>query len=167
MREAKFSLAGTPSPRGVWFTALGHALWLRLWPTDGHQRKATWVITAPWSELAMTRICTCVYHFLVLSWYIFLNYYISQQGGDQRKSKVFLNGGQWKYLTFLNLVSPYDHTRKQAVCPIEYRCFYMYYPWVLLNTKFYSLSSFFIVCAFWLSFWLDNLLWETQLRSYW
>ncbi|XP_044244681.2 androgen-dependent TFPI-regulating protein [Ursus arctos] len=60
--------------------------------------------TAPWSELAMTKTCTCVYHFLVLIWYIFLNYYISQQGGDQRKSKIFLNGGQWKYLTFLNLL---------------------------------------------------------------
>ncbi|XP_066899281.1 androgen-dependent TFPI-regulating protein isoform X1 [Kogia breviceps] len=51
----------------------------------------------------MTRTSTCIYHFFVLSWYIFLNFYISQQGKDQRKSKVFLNGGQWKYLTFLNL----------------------------------------------------------------
>uniref|UniRef100_A0A8C9KHK0 Androgen dependent TFPI regulating protein n=1 Tax=Panthera tigris altaica TaxID=74533 RepID=A0A8C9KHK0_PANTA len=51
----------------------------------------------------MRRTCTCIYHFLVWSWYLFLNYYISQQGGDQRKSKIFLNGGQWKYLTFLNL----------------------------------------------------------------
>ncbi|XP_027456684.1 androgen-dependent TFPI-regulating protein isoform X2 [Callorhinus ursinus] len=60
--------------------------------------------TTPWSELAMTRTCTCIYHFLVLSWYIFLNYYISQKGGrDQQKSKIFLNGGQWKHLTFLNL----------------------------------------------------------------
>ncbi|XP_049510993.1 androgen-dependent TFPI-regulating protein isoform X1 [Panthera uncia] len=59
---------------------------------------------APRSELAMRRTCTCIYHFLVWSWYLFLNYYISQQGGDQRKSKIFLNGGQWKYLTFLNLL---------------------------------------------------------------
>ncbi|XP_076999798.1 androgen-dependent TFPI-regulating protein [Tamandua tetradactyla] len=51
----------------------------------------------------MTRASTCIYHFLVLSWYIFLNYYISQSGGDERKSKIFRNGGQWKYLTFLNL----------------------------------------------------------------
>ncbi|XP_030170706.1 androgen-dependent TFPI-regulating protein isoform X3 [Lynx canadensis] len=51
----------------------------------------------------MRRTCTCIYHFLVWSWYLFLNYYISQQGGDQRKSKIFLNGGQWKYLTLLNL----------------------------------------------------------------
>ncbi|XP_042793831.1 androgen-dependent TFPI-regulating protein isoform X5 [Panthera leo] len=59
---------------------------------------------APRSELAMRRTCTCIYHFLVWSWYLFLNYYISKQGGDQRKSKIFLNGGQWKYLTFLNLL---------------------------------------------------------------
>uniref|UniRef100_A0ABI7XFS8 Androgen dependent TFPI regulating protein n=1 Tax=Felis catus TaxID=9685 RepID=A0ABI7XFS8_FELCA len=52
----------------------------------------------------MRRTCTCIYHFLAWSWYLFLNYYISQQGGDQRKSQIFLNGGQWKYLTFLNLL---------------------------------------------------------------
>ncbi|XP_059796645.1 androgen-dependent TFPI-regulating protein isoform X2 [Balaenoptera ricei] len=60
-------------------------------------------VTVPWSELTMTRTSTCIYHFFVLSWYIFLNFYISQQGEDRRKSKVFLSGGQWKYLTFLNL----------------------------------------------------------------
>ncbi|XP_006864183.1 PREDICTED: androgen-dependent TFPI-regulating protein [Chrysochloris asiatica] len=46
---------------------------------------------------------TYIYHFLILSWYIFLNYYISQSEGDPQKSKIFQNGGQWKYLTFLNL----------------------------------------------------------------
>ncbi|KAM9738839.1 androgen-dependent TFPI-regulating protein isoform 2-T2 [Dama dama] len=51
----------------------------------------------------MTRMSTCVYHLFVLSWYIFLNFYISQEGQDPRKSQIFLNGGQWKYLTFLNL----------------------------------------------------------------
>ncbi|KAB0366839.1 hypothetical protein FD754_010995 [Muntiacus muntjak] len=52
----------------------------------------------------MTRMSTCVYHLFVLSWYIFLNFYISQEGQDPRKSQIFLNGGQWKYLTFLNLL---------------------------------------------------------------
>ncbi|XP_020955851.1 androgen-dependent TFPI-regulating protein isoform X4 [Sus scrofa] len=51
----------------------------------------------------MTRTSTCIYHFSVLSWYIFLNFYISQKGEDQQKSKIFPNDGQWKYLTFLNL----------------------------------------------------------------
>lgn len=49
----------------------------------------------------MTKTFTCVYHFLVMNWYIFLNYYIVQQG---KKSKVFQSGGQWKYLTILNLL---------------------------------------------------------------
>lgn len=39
-----------------------------------------------------------------MSWYIFLNYHISQKGRDMQKSQIFLNGGQWKYLTFLNLL---------------------------------------------------------------
>ncbi|XP_045365556.1 androgen-dependent TFPI-regulating protein isoform X2 [Camelus bactrianus] len=52
----------------------------------------------------MTRTSTCIYHFLVFSWYVFLNFHISQQVGDPRKSKLFINGGQWKYLTFLNLL---------------------------------------------------------------
>ncbi|XP_005878487.1 PREDICTED: androgen-dependent TFPI-regulating protein [Myotis brandtii] len=51
----------------------------------------------------MTRTSTCVYHFLVLSWYIFLNYHISQKGRNTQISKIFQNGGQWKYLTLLNL----------------------------------------------------------------
>ncbi|KAI5267098.1 Androgen-Dependent Tfpi-Regulating Protein [Manis pentadactyla] len=52
----------------------------------------------------MTGTSTCIYHFLVLSWYIFLNYTISLQGVDQRKSEVFLNGGPWKYLTLINML---------------------------------------------------------------
>ncbi|XP_066121019.1 androgen-dependent TFPI-regulating protein [Saccopteryx bilineata] len=51
----------------------------------------------------MTRTSMCIYHFLVLNWYIFLNYYISQLKADKLKSIIFQNGGQWKYLTFLNL----------------------------------------------------------------
>ncbi|XP_037699358.1 androgen-dependent TFPI-regulating protein [Choloepus didactylus] len=51
----------------------------------------------------MTRAATCIYHFLVLSWYIFLNSYISLLGGVQQKSEIFRNGGRWKYLTLLNL----------------------------------------------------------------
>ncbi|KAM9666615.1 androgen-dependent TFPI-regulating protein isoform 2-T2 [Trichechus inunguis] len=51
----------------------------------------------------MTKTSTCIYHSLVMSWYIFLNYYISQSGGERQKSKLFQNGGQWKYLTLLNL----------------------------------------------------------------
>lgn len=52
----------------------------------------------------MTRTATCVYHFLVLCWYVFINYSISQERGDLQKFKIFLNGGRWKYLTLLNLL---------------------------------------------------------------
>ncbi|KAG8519459.1 Androgen-dependent TFPI-regulating protein, partial [Galemys pyrenaicus] len=52
----------------------------------------------------MTKTYTCLYHFLVLSWYVFLNHYLSMQAEDPKKLKIFVNGGQWKYLTFLNLL---------------------------------------------------------------
>ncbi|XP_039713475.1 androgen-dependent TFPI-regulating protein [Pteropus medius] len=52
----------------------------------------------------MTRTSTCIYHSLVLSWYIFINYYIFQLGRDPQKRKIFPNAQRWKYLTFLNLL---------------------------------------------------------------
>ncbi|XP_042134327.1 androgen-dependent TFPI-regulating protein [Peromyscus maniculatus bairdii] len=52
----------------------------------------------------MTKTTTCVYHFLVLNWYIFLNYYIPHIGKDEEKLKEFHDGGRSKYLTLLNLV---------------------------------------------------------------
>ncbi|XP_013377322.1 PREDICTED: androgen-dependent TFPI-regulating protein isoform X2 [Chinchilla lanigera] len=47
---------------------------------------------------AMVRTATCVYHFILLNWYIFLNYYVPQQG------TIFQGGAQSKYLTLLNLL---------------------------------------------------------------
>lgn len=57
----------------------------------------------PWPEGAGMKTCTCIYHFLVLNWYIFLNYYIPRHGKDQKQYKIFQDGAQWKYLTLLNL----------------------------------------------------------------
>ncbi|KAM4835665.1 androgen-dependent TFPI-regulating protein isoform 2-T3 [Thomomys bottae] len=51
----------------------------------------------------MTKTSTCIYHFLVLNWYIFLNYYIPQHGTDHERLKLFQDGVQSKYLTLLNL----------------------------------------------------------------
>ncbi|XP_049620759.1 LOW QUALITY PROTEIN: androgen-dependent TFPI-regulating protein [Suncus etruscus] len=51
----------------------------------------------------MIKNSICIYHFLVFSWYVLLNYFISKQEGAPQKSHIFQNGGQWKYLTFLNL----------------------------------------------------------------
>nr|XP_020008396.1 androgen-dependent TFPI-regulating protein [Castor canadensis] len=50
------------------------------------------------------KISTCIYHFLVLNWYIFLNYYIPQHGKEERKLKIFQGVGQTKYLTLINLL---------------------------------------------------------------
>ncbi|XP_053459713.1 androgen-dependent TFPI-regulating protein isoform X3 [Nycticebus coucang] len=52
----------------------------------------------------MTKTFTCMYHILVLNWFIFLNLYISQLGRKKDGSRLFANGGQWKYLTILNLL---------------------------------------------------------------
>uniref|UniRef100_A0A2K6UFF8 Androgen dependent TFPI regulating protein n=1 Tax=Saimiri boliviensis boliviensis TaxID=39432 RepID=A0A2K6UFF8_SAIBB len=52
----------------------------------------------------MTKTFTCIYHFLVLSWYIFLNYYVAQNETDKVKSKIFAYGGKWKYMTLLNML---------------------------------------------------------------
>uniref|UniRef100_A0A8C8ZPD9 Androgen dependent TFPI regulating protein n=1 Tax=Prolemur simus TaxID=1328070 RepID=A0A8C8ZPD9_PROSS len=58
----------------------------------------------PRSVLAITKTFTCIYHFLVLNWYIFLNFYISQHRKNKESSKIFAKGGAWKYLTLLNLL---------------------------------------------------------------
>ncbi|XP_045153768.1 androgen-dependent TFPI-regulating protein isoform X1 [Echinops telfairi] len=52
----------------------------------------------------MARAPVCIYHFLVLNWYIFLNYCISQLKMNPRAAQIFQHGGQWKYLTLINLV---------------------------------------------------------------
>ncbi|KAM7322861.1 hypothetical protein ACRRTK_018366 [Alexandromys fortis] len=51
----------------------------------------------------MTKTTTCIYHFLVLNWYVFLNCYIPNIGKDNEKLKELHDGGRWKYLTLLNL----------------------------------------------------------------
>nr|XP_012806467.2 androgen-dependent TFPI-regulating protein [Jaculus jaculus] len=51
----------------------------------------------------MTKTSTCIYHFLLLNWYIFLNYYIPYLG-KANKIRVFPDGAHLKYLTLLNLL---------------------------------------------------------------
>lgn len=51
-----------------------------------------------------TKTSICIYHFLVLNWYIFLNYYIPYYGKNQEKLKIFEDGGHSKYLTLINLL---------------------------------------------------------------
>ncbi|XP_078009733.1 androgen-dependent TFPI-regulating protein isoform X4 [Phascolarctos cinereus] len=52
----------------------------------------------------MARASVCIYHFLVWGWYIFINCYLSFQAREQQLSQMFPYGGQWKYLTMLNLL---------------------------------------------------------------
>ncbi|XP_075399262.1 androgen-dependent TFPI-regulating protein [Tenrec ecaudatus] len=52
----------------------------------------------------MARASVCIYHFLVLNWYIFLNYCISQLKMTPETAQIFHHGGKWKYLTLINLV---------------------------------------------------------------
>uniref|UniRef100_A0A663F5Y3 Androgen dependent TFPI regulating protein n=1 Tax=Aquila chrysaetos chrysaetos TaxID=223781 RepID=A0A663F5Y3_AQUCH len=44
------------------------------------------------------------YHCLAFVWYFFVAYSITHVRTEERPSEVFLYGGQWKYLTVLNLV---------------------------------------------------------------
>ncbi|NXV87061.1 ADTRP protein, partial [Calonectris borealis] len=44
------------------------------------------------------------YHCLAFVWYFFVTYSITHVRTEERPSEVFLYGGQWKYLTVLNLV---------------------------------------------------------------
>ncbi|OWK53694.1 Androgen-dependent TFPI-regulating protein [Lonchura striata] len=46
-----------------------------------------------------------MYHCLAFVWYFFVAYSITHVKTEERPSEVFLYGGQWKYLTVLNLVS--------------------------------------------------------------
>ncbi|TKC35463.1 hypothetical protein EI555_017897, partial [Monodon monoceros] len=116
-------------------------------------------VTVPWSELAMTRTSTCIYHFFVLSWYIFLNFYISQQGEDRRKSEVFLNGGQWKYLTFLNLALFYgvaclEDVLKRAKGKKDIK-FITAFRDLLFTTLAFPISAF-VFLSFWILFLYDR-----------
>ncbi|KAL9870259.1 androgen-dependent TFPI-regulating protein isoform 2-T2 [Geothlypis trichas] len=43
------------------------------------------------------------YHCLAFVWYFFVAYSITHVKTEERPSEVFLYGGQWKYLTVLNL----------------------------------------------------------------
>ncbi|NXQ89923.1 ADTRP protein, partial [Nyctibius grandis] len=45
-----------------------------------------------------------MYHCLAFVWYFFLAYSITHLRAEERPSEVFVYGGQWKYLTVLNLV---------------------------------------------------------------
>lgn len=90
-------------PEGFVFTAFQSEQSAAVTPKTPRESKAGTPLLQ--STEAMTKTTTCVYHFLVLNWYIFLNYHIPQIGKDEEKLKEFHDGGRSKYLTLLNLVS--------------------------------------------------------------
>ncbi|XP_014350551.1 androgen-dependent TFPI-regulating protein [Latimeria chalumnae] len=52
----------------------------------------------------MASILLAAYHLIIFFWYFFVSSTIFMISADDRPTGVFLYGGQWKYLTVLNLV---------------------------------------------------------------
>ena len=46
-----------------------------------------------------------VYHLTAFSWYAFVVKTLAAKDGEELPPGIFVYGGPWKYLTFLNLVS--------------------------------------------------------------
>lgn len=53
----------------------------------------------------MTLTIRRVYHIAAFSWYAFVVKNLAAKDGEQLPPGIFVYGGPWKYLTFLNLVS--------------------------------------------------------------
>ncbi|XP_037061670.1 androgen-dependent TFPI-regulating protein isoform X1 [Peromyscus leucopus] len=112
----------------------------------------------------MTKTTTCVYHFLVLNWYIFLNYYIPHIGKDEEKLKEFHDGGRSKYLTLLNLllqavffgVACLDDVLKRIVGRKDIK-FITSFRDLLFTTLAFPISTF-VFLVFWTLFHYDRSL---------
>lgn len=55
--------------------------------------------------IKMTSSLRTVYHMAAFSWYAFIVKSLADKDGEQLPPGIFVYGGPWKYLTFLNLVS--------------------------------------------------------------
>lgn len=53
----------------------------------------------------MTTTLRRVYHITAFSWYAFTVKSLAAKDGEELPQGIFVYGGPWKYLTFLNLVS--------------------------------------------------------------
>lgn len=53
----------------------------------------------------MTSTLNTVYHITIFSWYAFIVKSLADKDGEELPAGIFVYGGPWKYLTFLNLVS--------------------------------------------------------------
>lgn len=52
----------------------------------------------------MASSISTVYHITVFSWYAFIVKTLADKDGEELPAGIFVYGGPWKYLTFLNLV---------------------------------------------------------------
>lgn len=62
-------------------------------------------------QLSIVQLCkemassiNSVYHITVFSWYAFIVKTLADKDGEELPAGIFVYGGPWKYLTFLNLV---------------------------------------------------------------
>lgn len=55
----------------------------------------------------MTSTLRRVYHITAFSWYAFIVKSLAAKDGEELPPGIFVYGGPWKYLTFLNLVSQF------------------------------------------------------------
>lgn len=55
--------------------------------------------------IKMTLALSTVYHITAFSWYAFIVKSLADKDGEELPAGIFVYGGPWKYLTFLNLVS--------------------------------------------------------------
>lgn len=53
----------------------------------------------------MTSFLARVHHITAFSWYTFVVKSLAAKSGEDLPPGIFVYGGPWKYLTFLNLVS--------------------------------------------------------------
>uniref|UniRef100_A0A1Y7VMA9 Androgen dependent TFPI regulating protein n=1 Tax=Mus musculus TaxID=10090 RepID=A0A1Y7VMA9_MOUSE len=112
----------------------------------------------------MTKTTTCVYHFLVLNWYIFLNYHIPQIGRNEEKLREFHDGGRSKYLTLLNLllqaiffgVACLDDVLKRVIGRKDIK-FVTSFRDLLFTTMAFPISTF-VFLVFWTLFHYDRSL---------
>ncbi|XP_021516689.1 androgen-dependent TFPI-regulating protein [Meriones unguiculatus] len=122
----------------------------------------------------MTKTTTCIYHFLVLNWYIFLNYYIPNIGKDEEKLKEFHDGGvHSKYLTILNLllqniffgVACLDDVLKRVKGSKDIK-FITSFRDLLFTTLAFPISTF-VFLVFWALFFYDrNLVYPKGLDEF-
>lgn len=56
-------------------------------------------------KMKITPTLQKVYHITAFSWYAYIVKSLADRGGQELPPGIFVYGGPWKYLTFLNLVS--------------------------------------------------------------